>query len=145
MEYSADNGKTWTKTARNMSVSNLLGKTLLFRYADYTSASSTTTLMIPNRGSAPVVVVCNVSSCGRNDGIIMGSTGMEYRKVGMLLPVLMKSVMRLQKPVLLLRPGLYRSMWMETTALPRAVGLAAVLVIPVIPKTPQDLSTVPIQ
>ena len=84
MEYSADSGKTWTRVVKSMSVSNLLGRTLLFRYAAAkdTLASSNTTLVIPNRGPAPVVAVYNVSSYGRNDGIILGSKGMEYQKAG---------------------------------------------------------------
>ena len=85
MEYSIDNGATWRKCVKDMSVSGLLGKTLIVRYAETKNApaSSETVLVIPTRGPAPVVKVYNVSAYGRSDGIIMGTTtGMEYRRVG---------------------------------------------------------------
>ncbi len=85
MEHSIDNGATWRKCVKDMSVSGLLGKTLIVRYAETKNApaSSETVLVIPTRGPAPVVKVYNVSAYGRSDGIIMGTTtGMEYRRVG---------------------------------------------------------------
>jgi len=85
MEYSIDNGATWHKCVKNMSVSKLLGMTLTVRYAATKNApvSSETTLVIPTRKSAPLVTVYNVSAYGRHDGVIMGiDPSMEYRRVG---------------------------------------------------------------
>ena len=85
MEYSIDNGSTWTKCVNNMSVANLLGKTMTVRYAAAKGApaSSETILVIPTRGAAPTVTVYNVSAYGRNDGVITGTnTSMEYRRTG---------------------------------------------------------------
>lgn len=85
MEYSIDNGTTWHKGIKNMSVSGLLGKTLTVRYAATKDApvSSETVLVIPTRKSAPVVTVYNVTAYGRHDGVIMGTdASMEYRRAG---------------------------------------------------------------
>ena len=85
MEYSVDNGDNWLKCVKDMSVSSLLGKTIIVRYAASKNApaSSETILVIPTRGSAPVVTAYNVTAYGRSDGVILGtSTGMEYRRTG---------------------------------------------------------------
>lgn len=85
MEYSTDNGSTWQKASKDMSINGLFGKTILVRYAAKKDmpVSSETVLSIPTRGSAPVVKGYATSAFGRSDGIIVGtSTAMEYRRVG---------------------------------------------------------------
>ncbi|MDE7245650.1 MAG: hypothetical protein K2O18_16985 [Oscillospiraceae bacterium] len=57
MEYSSDNGETWSKTPNNMNVAGHPGEMLLFRYTETKAspASSITVLEIPAAISPPVL------------------------------------------------------------------------------------------
>lgn len=58
VEFSADNGKTWTALSKPLNTSDYLGKTILFRFPatkeDF--ASRTVTVVISNHPGAPVLV-----------------------------------------------------------------------------------------
>lgn len=58
VEFSADNGKTWTAPSKPLNTSDYLGKTLLFRFPATKSdfASRTVTVVISNHPDAPVLV-----------------------------------------------------------------------------------------
>jgi len=57
MEYSSDDGTTWTACLDNMSLSDLAGVTLLVRYAcdGAKPASRTAAVIVPGRNAAPAV------------------------------------------------------------------------------------------